>query len=230
MLKLFQNLEVEDRAAIEAPFPAVDSLVCAGSPISNDYTRQYLPYCEEETLERPKPSLLRPASLPYHFMYGAKKEVGVVSWMGGSVPETKFNHGLFAELEPGAEREIWRPREVLDSRRRLATDFLLVSRLPRNRDGGEVLIIAGGHGAGTQAMELLLDEDGFPLRELRKLEERLQDAAYYQFVLEAYDMAHDLPGTTARALRVSETCMPRKIAFTPDLLISGSDERIEPTT
>ena len=109
---------------------------------------------------------------------------------------------------------IWRPpglTETLLGKPYLARDFLLVSRLPRNTSGGDVILISGGHGAGTQSIELLLDDDAFPIQQLRELAVALRPYRYYQFVLEAYDLVHEPPMTIARRIELSRQCLPRPV-------------------
>jgi hypothetical protein len=124
--------------------------------------------------------------------------------------------------------QIWTPAPLVyphsDSKAGLLkTDFLLVSRLPKDTNGGAVTILSGGHGAGTRSLELLLDP-AFRLGELEALCDVLDGAEYFQFVLEAGDIEHR-PGhpSVARTLKVSEECPPEKIAWAnPGDLFKGA--------
>ena len=216
--KLFKDPILEDVETIDVSWRSADSVVCVGSPVSNELARQYQPYCDEGNPDATNPSLVRGAVLPYHFLYGSKKELQVRSWMEGGKFEDKRNHGLYVQEQTGGQRQLWRPRCNIGPDRRLARDFVLVTRLPRNLAGGEILIVAGGHGAGTQAIELLLDEAAFPTSELWKLRNAIGDWRYYQFVLEAFEMEHAPPATVATRLAVSTDCPPREVKFFQGLL------------
>ena len=219
-LGMFQkSWEIEDSGLIQEPILDADSVLCAGSPVSNSWTRNYLPVRKEETITRKTTqnayqTTVTASQLPYHFLYGAREEIRVISAMHSGDQRLKRTHGVWVDRD----REIWRPESYVDRLHWLERDFLLVSRLPRTLFGGEVLTVAGGHGAGTQAFELLFDPSAFPLDELEFLRSHLAGKQYYQFVLEACDIEHS-GNAPSRAwkLAVSRRLLPVEITFGPDL-------------
>ena len=204
---------VESGEFLEAEIKLLDSLVCAGSPVSNAFTRQYLPSCLQADMERPFKTVLDPMYIPYHFL-GGPTEGGILVYsgmLGGTVAKKRFN-GILVNTDPNRP-EIWRPNHYVDSKNFLATDYLLISRLPRSPVGGQVLLVSGGHGPGTQAFELLFDEEAFPIDQLRQLETALGGASYYQFVLEVQEIQHEPPMSVARSLALSKELKPQVIPF-----------------
>jgi len=132
--------------------------------------------------------------------------------------ENKFEHGLVAQ----GKQVTWRPKGYKDNSNWLRRDFLLVSRLPRNRSGGEILIIAGGHGAGTSGFELMFDSHGgLSFLDLLSLKSKIGGEPYYQFVLEVVDIKHpqddpSLEHTIARKIVISNDFEPTPVKFDGD--------------
>jgi hypothetical protein len=194
---------VTDEPFIKEEVQSTDSLLCVGSPVSNSFSRQFVPMMrEEDCLHNSKhnayQTAINPSRLPYHFLHGAKKEIKVYSGMNAGKLEPKFTHGIWIAEGRG---QIHRPDGFVRNGW-LEKDFILVSRLPRTTGGGEVLTIAGGHGAGTQAFELMFDPQALPLSELDALKSQLKGKRYYQFVLEASDITH-VEGTMSVAWKLA---------------------------
>lgn len=197
-----------------------DCLVCSGSPVSNLFARKFLPHLEIDTQNNIVSPILKPEFIPYHFLIGSKKKKMWVrsSMLGGKFTEKSWN-GIIKNTPSGSE--LWYPSGYVDKDDRLAKDFLIVSRLPRDYYGGEVALISGGHGAGTQAFELLFDEQAISLDELRDLHSKITNNRYFQIVFEVSDINHDLPMTTAKKLSLSKECPPRVIDFHTDIFMAG---------
>ena len=67
-------------------------------------------------------------------------------------------------------------------------------------------MFAGGHGSGTQAISLLLNQ--LPASQLRNLTDILSGKSYFQFVLEVSELSHGADGTLAAKVCVSEQMPP----------------------
>lgn len=218
-LLLPQDSTIEAQEFVEDRLEASDTLVCSGSPVSNEWAGKYLPHWKQTRLDGgPSRCLLRPNHLPYHFLDGDTQQTILVrSGMLGGEIQPKRRHGIVVN-DGSSHPQLWWPRDLVSRDGFLARDFLIASRVPRNTAGGEVILISGAHGAGTQAFELLLDSAAFPMEDLRRLQAALGADRYWQFVLEADDILHDLPMTVARRLHLSTDCPPRPVRFDVDLL------------
>jgi|SRR5579863_2880980 len=182
-------------------------LVCSGSPKANQFSRQYLPSFavteDGPVLQYPK---LAFAPQRASYLFGedlVAPKIQVVSMMrkGEVLGKTRkviwrWHRGsLIPWSPPGYERG-----------GRLEKDFLLVSRFPRHKAGSDVLIFAGGHGAGTQALAILLHK--LPILQLRDLADFIGLEPYFQFVLEVSDIQHEASGTVAKKVELSKDLPP----------------------
>lgn len=167
-----------------------DLIVATGSPTSSRLARR-----------------LMTDSLPYRFEeLGDERFVKVVSGMfGGTVEKKKGKH-----LLENTGKEFYTDRDNVTETGWLRRDILIVSRIPSGYEDCDLLLLAGGHGAGTQAIELLFDPRIITSDEIRELCNRLDGHRYWQFVLEAMDIEHN-PGamSLARSARLSPYCPPR---------------------
>jgi hypothetical protein len=125
-------------------------LVCSGSPKANKFTRMHLPsYAVTEdgpTLQYPKLAF-SPDRVAYLFGEDlVAPRIQVVSMMHKGEVRGKTRKVIWrwhrGSLIP------WSPHGYEESGM-LQKDFLLVSRFPREKAGSDILIFAGGHGAGT---------------------------------------------------------------------------------
>ena len=82
------------------------------------------------------------------------------------------------------------------------------------------MILAGGHGAGTEATRLLLHS--LHIKQLRKLVALLGDSPYYQFVIEVTEVKHPKTGTVPTRIKISEDLPPVSLS------ISAADLRGKP--
>jgi hypothetical protein len=68
-------------------------------------------------------------------------------------------------------------------------DYLLVTRIPGEKEGTVITLFTGLHGPGTRAAEILFSEQSIPMKELEKLAELVKlrpgKTAYYQAVFRA---------------------------------------------
>jgi len=156
-------------------------------------------------------TLIRPDSLKYIFGENPlAPRVRVVSMMARGKPDLKTRKTIWhwrANRDLGA----WQPRgyAVGDELRK---DFLLASRLPRTGTGGDILVFAGGHGAGTEAVDLMLHK--LSVEELQELVDSLHGAPYYQFVVEVTKVKHKSWGTIPTSVRISDELPPVKLDIT----------------
>lgn len=183
-----------------------DRLVCAGSPKANRMVRAYLPSfrLDGKGASQQYPTLLAAEKLRYFFGEDLTvPKVSVVSMMEKGEKREKTRKVLWKwtrdDLEP------WRPKGYLKGEE-LRRDFLLVSRLLRTEIGGDLLIFAGAHGAGTEAARLLLES--LHIRHLRRLNDAIGGHRYFQFVVEVTDVSHGKSGTLPKEITISEDLPP----------------------
>lgn len=197
----------EDTLFFKAPLNPEHRIVTTGSPKSNDLARRYLPSFEkkEDGARQQHATLISPGSLKYLFGEDlTAPKVQVVSMMRHGATEAKTRKVLWRSRGKD-DFKPWRP-DGYSSGEELRRDFLLVSRLPTSSIGGDILIFAGGHGAGTEATRLLLHK--LKMRELKKLVDLLGSSPYYQFVIEVTEVKHPKTGTVPKAVRLCEDPPP----------------------
>jgi hypothetical protein len=211
-LLLKGNIPELHASLIDEPWLDADSLVCSGSPATNKLVREYLPLANFKK-QGANTNIIDSTSLRYHFAIGEQKTIRVKSAMHSNKEIRKLNHAIFDKMNGS----IWRPFKHYDSGGWLQNDFLLITKLPRNRQGGDILLLSGGHGAGTQAFELLFDPKAFPLSELEKLISLKE--SYFQILLEASEIQHNQSGSVATKLKISEACPPYKITGGTSILL-----------
>jgi hypothetical protein len=176
-------------------------LVIAGSPRSNFDARRFLPFQELNTHDDQVVSnTFVPELIPYHFVADTRKISSQSFADGRWLAEPQFSIGRRSDL--------WTPRDAVDSFGHVKRDFLLLSRLPLSPTGGSVIIIAGGHGTGTEAFRLVFDQRAFSNGDFLRLFKLLEDHRYFQIVFEVHDIVHDEQGSHARRLTVPENCPP----------------------
>jgi hypothetical protein len=165
-----------------------DYLVTAGSPKANQIAGQYVPSLiirkNGEHVER---KVIGPAKrIPYTLVEDLSQPlVTVFSLARGGKKDDKTRKAIRHSTRGSPEN--WQPRGYSQSVM-LEKDFLLVSRLPRNHDGGAILSVAGAHGPGTEATQLLVEN--IPFSQLKTLQKILGDKPYYQFVVEVTQLKH----------------------------------------
>jgi hypothetical protein len=104
----------------------------------------------------------------------------------------------------------WHPARQVDGSGWLRTDFLLVTVVPRNKEGGYAITVGGGSGPGTGAFEMLLDAGTFPLSALESLVGDLEGAAAYQVVFEV-EVEHSGRFSMPKSIALSKECPPVRI-------------------
>jgi hypothetical protein len=199
-----------EKLFFEEKLTPASRLVCAGSPKANKQTRLYLPSLEltASGIRQQYETLIPPESLKYNFGENPlEPRVKVISMMAGGEPELKTRKTIW-KWRGKSDLGAWRPKGY-DARAELTKDFLLVSRLPRTGAGGEVIVFAGGHGAGTEAVNLMLHK--LSVEELRELADTLGGAPYYQFVVEVTKVKHRSWGTIPTRVRISEELPPERL-------------------
>ncbi len=191
----------------QAEVPPAFNLVAVGSPVSSDDVRLYLPYWKSDSPGLGFSETFHSDEIPYHFFMSNEKTIVVRSGAMNGAFVKKGENGI----KISSSGRVWRPRHSTDRKGHLKTDFLIVTKLPRSRSGGDVVLMSGGHGAGAEAFRLLLDPKVFPRSELDSLMKAIGNAPYFQFVLECSDIRDDRDMSRAHNLSLSEDCPPQVI-------------------
>ncbi len=214
------NLESVARPWSEAMKPN-SCLVVAGSTVSNACARMYLPHLAEDpndklAMEAKRTLIVNGDELPYWLYGGGLDMIKVYSMMkAGQEKRSRWN-GIAFRGASQADRRIWRPQ----SSAWLKEDFLLVSKLPAYSPTGmalgSVIVVAGGHGAGTEAFGLLLDPKRFSDSDLNRLSDALRGKTYFQVVFSvAVENDHSLRETRPVRLEVVWDDNLKPVEFTP---------------
>jgi len=112
---------------------SLENLIVAGSPVSSDEARLYLTYRNLAVApDVVMSNVFRPESLPYRFVISNEQRIIVRSGMLLGKPDKKRAHSI----EITDTGKLWQPKHYVDSAQKLTTDFLVVSRLPRDLSGG----------------------------------------------------------------------------------------------
>lgn len=189
--------------------PITSKVVSSGSPKSSASARQFLPFYEitSNDVHLLYQTEIQPESVAYNFGEDlSAPPVNVISKMRGCVPDKKYRKVLIKRATSGIQ--LWSPKGYVKGDW-LDKDFLLVSHLPRNPNGGNILIFSGAHGAGTEATRLLFFK--LKIRELRDLADFIRDTQYYQFVIEVDKVDHKRTGTIPLYVHLSEELPPVKL-------------------
>jgi hypothetical protein len=178
-----QRLAERHQFDSEAKIPSWEgSFVCAGSPVSNAFTRTFFEYVYiDET--RPALGLRRLESPALNLPFQFELRTNVLGGLMTSLPH--------AGTEPEKLRRNWSIRHqnghlfIPNVRDKL--DFLLISRIPNwieqrvphSDFKNNVTIIGGTHGVGTSSLGLLLDD----LDLLKKILLKTSQYEYWQVLL-----------------------------------------------
>jgi hypothetical protein len=203
---------VEESLYFSGDLTPTSRLVCSGGPRSNAFSRMFLPSCRVSA-EGPPTAQYQTVVLPSHLEYLFGEDpisppIYVQSMMHPETLQPKTRKLLWRKIH--GELHPWQP-PVYEKKRLLNQDFLLVTRLPRTHSGGDITIFSGGHGAGTQAVSLLLHS--LPASELHTLADALAGKPYFQFVLEVSDLRHSKSGTIPGKVKLSETLPPVELSI-----------------
>jgi hypothetical protein len=218
-----------------------DSLAVGGAPVSNKFSRHMLPRCLLSKPDEVLSGYYDASHMKFHFAQDDREPrdgrdpsiIYVKSAMEQGKWARKRDNRVKVVNRDGSSW-LWpkhAPRRF-DSAGRpvLDRDFLLITRLPLGNDGGDVIMITGGHGAGTRAFELLLTA-AFPLSDLITLQESIGAHTHFQVLLEVCDIDHS--GSTSEARRVQlprdaygdliAELLPVKIDDSSTLILRGSE-------
>jgi hypothetical protein len=193
----------------EQKIPITSKVVSSGSPKSSVSARQFLPFYEidSKNIRLLYQTEIQPESVTYNFGEDlSAPQVSVISKMRGNIPDRKYRKALITRSANGIR--FWSPKGYLNGDW-LEKDFLLVSRLPRNPNGGNILIFSGAHGAGTEATRLMFYK--LRISELKELERFISNTPYYQFVIEVDKIEHKRTGTVPIHVRLSNELPPVKL-------------------
>jgi len=196
-------------------------VICAGSPKANKLSRKYLPSIavqRDGNRVSQYQTCISEDRLTYVFgedFYAPTVDVVSMMYGGKRVPKTR----KIIWHRKGKNLLLWSPLGY-ELGGKLNADFLLVSRLPRTKTGGDILVFAGGHGSGTQAISLLLNQ--LPPSQLKDITDIVGGEPYFQFVLEVSDFSHSADGTLAARVCVSEQLPPVVLDLGPNDLIPES--------
>jgi hypothetical protein len=178
------------------------SAIALGSSVSNAVCRDYLgdPTKTQRRVVRPDYS----AELEFNFTTPDVAAPRVKNYQEGrSEPWEEVNWGI------ETPRASLFPR--YDSNFRLSTDYLLISRLPRGpRAAGDVLLIAGTHGVGTQSIQLVFEKLRLP--DIENVLDRLCESECYQALFEVSDIEHESGHSCAHDIRLV-ACAPIEVSF-----------------
>jgi hypothetical protein len=156
-----------------------DIIIGTGSPTSSFLAKQVM-----------APGASLSDDLPYRLEeIPGERFVRVVSGMFGGKEEPKRGKRLI-DVESG--KELFTDRANVTDTGWLKRDVLVVSRVPSGYPDCDLLLVSGGHGAGTQAVELLFDPSLIPPEDIEELGRRLHRKRYWQFVLEINDIHHEI--------------------------------------
>jgi len=176
-----------------------DLVVSTGSPSSSRVARRLME------------SSVRIENLPYVIREIAGDPfVRVISGMEGGTEKVKRGK----ELVDGSSGEVLiSDHENVSAAGWLERDALLLSRLPSAGGDYDVLLLSGGHGAGTQAAELLFDPRIIPNEDFARLLALIAEQPYWQIVFEVLDIHHQAPMSIAHGIRLSPFFSPK--TFSP---------------
>lgn len=194
---LFRDIEFQ-KVEDELSFIEQGSLISLGSSAATKLNRYYL-----GNPEAPKVDIvLKKYKTHLRYTYVAPdKNIFVKSYQfGRNKPWKEPNWGIMKEddfIFPSI-RKGW-----------LYTDYLLVTRIPNDIMGaGDVMIIGGCHGVGTQATELLLRS--IDLRELKNVINKIEDSYHYQALFEVHDISHEGGHSSGKLIKLVDA-KPLKI-------------------
>jgi hypothetical protein len=202
---------------VEAPLMAVDTLFVVGSPLNSALAAMFLPAANVRVAHKIN-LVLNEQTIPYHFLGGDSESLSIRSATAHGAERRVYNNGLLNCGTP------WHPVALASQGDWLETDFLLVSVLPWNRGGGRAVLISGGHGPGTHALDLLLSPSAFPLSMLEALVKDLKETEAFQIVFEV-SVRHDGPYSMPAGIRISSNLPPKKLGLSSPLF-RKSDEHI----
>lgn len=193
------GVEVVKGSGFPLDLKGVELLVCTGSPTSSSLARALMA----------SPGGIR--NLPYSFRELEEDPfVRVFSGMLGGVVLKKGKQVLNSEGQPlFDDHDNINPDDGLIKR-----DYLVISRLPGARPDQDVLLLSGGHGAGTQAAELLFRPSVFCAEDMQFLITRIGGERYWQAVFEVTEMRNRAPMTEGLNLTLVREVAP-PVAFSP---------------
>jgi hypothetical protein len=215
---------LKDDLYFEEKLTPTRHLVCTGSPKANALARSYLPSYEltEKGKTRQYNTIINPDQLQYAFGENfVDPTVKVISKMENGTIRDKTRK-LIWKNPSRSDASFWYPQGYMDDEW-LTKDFLLVSRLPRNSVGANILIFAGAHGAGTESVTLLMQK--IHIARLRELVDLIGGTPYYQFVVEVTNIHHPSTGTMPLEAEISEKLPPVKLNLDSSALAKVPNKR-----
>lgn len=214
------DFRIVNEAAFQTSIYSADTLICTGSPAANKFIRKFFPYWKkvDGELEYFPPEEPPPVvEIPYHFAVDDHREARVISGSQGGVESAKKKKALISSDERVPIYSFDRD-QYLGLNEWVMHDFLLITKIPLSKSGPDIVHIAGGHGAGTQAVELLFDEENVTLSALDDWIHRILDWKYYQLVFDVTDINHVEPMSIAHNINLSKDAKPRRIKLESEVL------------
>ncbi len=213
-IAMLKNPSLTD-ALCEASLMPYDTIFIAGSPNSSALSAAFIP---ADGSAPPRGALVTNASeIPYHIFEGAEEGPVIKS----SALEGRERKVRIRGLTCGTDR--WYPPRMADEDSRLKTDYLLLSVIPWNENGGRAVFAGGGHGVGTHALKLLLDRKAFPFAALEKLVSDVEGSRNFQIVFEV-SVRHDGTFSMPSGIKVSPDLAPKKISSATSLFSKPEDD------
>jgi DNA-binding transcriptional regulator YiaG len=157
------------------------NVLSTGSPHASDIARDYSPFWDDRKGTFSPGVFLDPSAIPFHFTILDKEGLRWSAGLGRVAPEA-LKAIRVGSKEFSLKNE---PGQLLTS------DFLLVTRLRKKSGRGYIILVAGGHGAGTQSFELLFDPKSFSDEQLRDLHRAIGGKECFQVAFKCSDLTHD---------------------------------------
>ncbi|PKB81089.1 MAG: hypothetical protein BZY88_07195 [SAR202 cluster bacterium Io17-Chloro-G9] len=144
------------------------------------------------------------AELVYNYVAPARNAPLIKNHQSGrDLPWEERNWSIMAPNGPLTPRH--------DDNGFLDMDYLLITRLPSGAVGvGDVILIGGTHGSGTQAIDLFLEK--LPLEKVEEIVDKLSGSDYYQVLLEVRDITHEDRHSTGHDIRLVD-CHSLKVVY-----------------
>lgn len=135
--------------------------ILVGAPSSSRIASTILGY-DPDTLARPESWGPR---LKYVYEYDDAL-LPLKRYTAGGRLQEQSRTAVIRAIDSG---NLWQPRSSADGW--IERDYLLVTRLPAERQGGSRTVVGGTHGIGTRGVDLLLSEAPFSVNQIRTLDE-----------------------------------------------------------
>ncbi len=180
---LFEDAVEVTESDQEMNLEDLENIFSTGSPHASSIARQYLPFWDDRDGTFSRGAFVDPSAIPYHI--AILKEEG---WRSSASLGRADKEALKTIRVGSKEYSVGN-----EPGKYLRSDFLLITRLPK-KGGGHIILVAGGHGAGTRSFEMLFNAKAFSDLQLRELHRVIGGKESFQLVFKCSELTHD--GTT----------------------------------